>query len=352
MRNLRFSTAMTVYGLILAIPTTLTLLAPPSWQMIPLLGVCLVALAAAIKAYRLGQRNGGLDAAGKARLVAACQRGGEDDLHAILSKLPADGTLSPIVHSLVEVWRGRRSIEASLAGIEAQLSSLQNAPMSGLDAAEQETTFRRLNDELARLKEAIEGGIAHAVRAGEIARGSSAHVDNALTATQEAEGGAQVLSGQSQDMKRVFEELTEQARQIGLIVGSIQDVAKRTNLLALNAAIEAARAGEAGRGFAVVADEVRQLSDQANASSEQIAAITKALFGKASEAADGITESLASIDQVIAATLSVASSIHEVKAGAAIRAEVVKKASEQFRIQLEHCGNLHQQVETALQRLA
>ncbi|GAB2180765.1 hypothetical protein DLREEDagrD3_09880 [Denitratisoma sp. agr-D3] len=351
MRNLSFPAALAVYGMLLAIPATLTALAPATWQTIPLLALVLLGLIGAAKGYRLGQRNAGLDTARRERLIAACHGGDQEALQAVLSTLPADGTLRPIVHLFLEVWRGRRSIEESLAKVEAELAASQEAPMAGLSAGEQETTFRLLNEELARLKEAIEGGIAHAAKAGEIARSSGAHVDNALVATQEAEGGAQLLSGQSQDMKRVFEELTEQARQIGLIVGSIQDVAKRTNLLALNAAIEAARAGEAGRGFAVVADEVRQLSDQANASSEQIAGITKALFGKASEAADGISQSLESISQVIAATMVVASSINEVKAGAATRAEVVKKASEQFRIQLEHCGNLHQQVDTALQRL-
>ncbi len=41
------------------------------------------------------------------------------------------------------------------------------------------------------------------------------------------------------------------SRQIGQIIGVIDEIAFQTNLLALNAGVEAARAGEAGRGFAV-----------------------------------------------------------------------------------------------------
>ena len=50
------------------------------------------------------------------------------------------------------------------------------------------------------------------------------------------------------------------AGDMGRLVESIVEVAKRTHLLALNAAIEASRVGDVGQGFAVVADEFRELA--------------------------------------------------------------------------------------------
>ena len=94
-------------------------------------------------------------------------------------------------------------------------------------------------------------------------------------------------------------DLTATARQIGSVVGVIQDIAEQTNLLALNATIEAARAGQAGAGFAVVAGEVRSLAGQtADATlriSRQVGGF-RASIDRVSDAAGAIQERLRSVD--------------------------------------------------------
>ena len=119
-------------------------------------------------------------------------------------------------------------------------------------------------------------------------------------------------------------EIESSAKQIGNIIGVIDEIAFQTNLLALNAGVEAARAGDAGRGFAVVASEVRALAQRSAEAAKEIKTLIATssahvgrgvkLVGDTGEALDGIVAKVAEIDGLIS---EIASSSQEQATGLA-----------------------------------
>ncbi|CUX71079.1 MULTISPECIES: methyl-accepting chemotaxis protein [Agrobacterium] len=115
-----------------------------------------------------------------------------------------------------------------------------------------------LEETAAALEEITANVVSTSKRASE-ARDTVRHARN------KADDSGKVVS----DAVAAMERIERSSRQIGQIIGVIDEIAFQTNLLALNAGVEAARAGDAGKGFAVVAQEVRELAQRsANAAKE------------------------------------------------------------------------------------
>ena len=89
------------------------------------------------------------------------------------------------------------------------------------------------------------------------------------------------------------------SRQMGQIIGVIDEIAFQTNLLALNAGVEAARAGETGRGFAVVAAEVRALALRSAEAAREIKGLIETSTQQVKEGADLIGETGKSLSHIV-----------------------------------------------------
>jgi methyl-accepting chemotaxis protein len=125
------------------------------------------------------------------------------------------------------------------------------------------------------------------------------------TTRDDAERSGQVVRGAVEAMTGI----EESSRQIGQIIGVIDEIAFQTNLLALNAGVEAARAGDAGRGFAVVAQEVRALAQRSAEAAKEIKTLISTsanqvgqgvkLVGQTGEALEGIVFKVGEIDALV-----------------------------------------------------
>ena len=127
----------------------------------------------------------------------------------------------------------------------------------------------------------------------------------ASAARVDAERSGQVV----QEAVEAMSQIESSSKQIGQIIGVIDEIAFQTNLLALNAGVEAARAGDAGRGFAVVAQEVRALAQRSADAAREIKTLISnsndhvdqgvKLVGETGEALGDIVGKVAQIDSLI-----------------------------------------------------
>ncbi len=143
-----------------------------------------------------------------------------------------------------------------------------------------------------------------------------------------AKEDAEKSSGIVREAVGAMTRIEDSSRQIGQIIGVIDEIAFQTNLLALNAGVEAARAGDAGRGFAVVASEVRALAQRSAEAAKEIKALISVstdqvaqgvdLVGQTGRALTRIAEQVAQINGVVteiaASAQEQATGLHQVNA--------------------------------------
>jgi len=224
--------------------------------------------AAALEALRRAEaeaasreRQSALDSigAGLARLSA------KDLTYRIAADMPAayaaiagdfNAAMDQIEQAIQEVAAGAQAIGAATREIAAAADDMARRD------EQQTANFEESSAALAEIAEAAQQS------------GRSVEAANLIVAQtkDDANGSGDVVRRAIEAIGRI----ETSSRNIGQIIGVIDEIAFQTNLLALNAGVEAARAGDAGKGFSVVASEVRALAQRAADAAKEIGALIDA----------------------------------------------------------------------------
>lgn len=208
----------------------------------------------------------------------------------------AEETLSTMVEIAAQIDSVARSSQALAVNVDQTSSSIQEMGASIEEVAKNSTNL------LTSVEE------------------TSSTIEEMAASIQSIEAKVRVVDDVSRDAARIATsrggELSQKiasiggaSKDIGKIVGIIEDIADQTNLLALNAAIEAAHAGDAGRGFAVVADEVKRLAERSVASTREIVQVVENVQKSTHDAIELTREILS---QIVAAVTRTSELVGEV----------------------------------------
>jgi methyl-accepting chemotaxis protein len=119
--------------------------------------------------------------------------------------------------------------------------------------------------------------------------------------------------------------------------------------------VEAARAGEQGRGFAVVATEVRNLAGRSATAAKEIKALIQDSVHKVNEGSNLVTQSGATLEQIVSSVKKVTDIVSEIAAASAEQSsgiEQVNKAVMQLDELTQQNAALVEEASAASQAMA
>ena len=193
------------------------------------------------------------------------------DFNAAMQTL--QGAMRAIAANTNEFHAGAEEIRSGADDLslraERQAASLQETAIA---LNEVTATVQRTAEDTAQARSVITAAKTMAEQSGSVARNATA----------------------------AMEGIESSAKQIGKIIGVIDEIAFQTNLLALNAAVEAARAGDAGKGFAVVASEVRALAQRSAEAAKEIKVLVSTSISQVSEGVALVGQTGAAQQQIVA----------------------------------------------------
>ncbi len=235
-----------------------------------------------------------------------------DGVTAALAKLAGRDLTVRFMQTVGAGYRGLKSdFNSAMETLQHTLQSIASLTAKVRGVAGEITVA---SDDLSRRTEQQAASLEEAAAALDsitaTVRKTADRADEARKLVTEARSGADRSGTVVREAVEAMGGIEASSRQIGTIIGVIDEIAFQTNLLALNAGVEAARAGEAGRGFAVVATEVRALAQRSadaareiktliSTSGHQVAAGVK-LVGETGKSLGLIVDQVNRLDRLVA----------------------------------------------------
>ncbi len=210
-----------------------------------------------------------------------------DDFNSAASKLKA--ALSAVAQSASAIRSSSREI-ASASDNLSQRTEQQAASLEETAAALEEITTT------------LKTSAAGAQHAAEVV----------ATADSDAKQGAVVV----RQAVEAMDAIAESSKQIGQIIGVIDEIAFQTNLLALNAGVEAARAGDSGKGFAVVASEVRALAQRSAEAAKEIKSLVSTSGLQVENGVQLVADTGMALENIISQVSEINKVVADIAAGA------------------------------------
>ncbi|HEY6125230.1 MAG TPA: methyl-accepting chemotaxis protein [Steroidobacteraceae bacterium] len=213
---------------------------------------------------------------------------------------------------LVQIGSGINDLTSTLSALVSQVKTASAEVSRGADEISQgNANLSQRTEEQASSLEETASSMEEMTSTVKQNADNAAHASKlAVAARDQAEKGGAVVSKAVDAMV----DINGASKKIADIISVIDGIAFQTNLLALNAAVEAARAGEQGRGFAVVATEVRNLAGRSAAAAKEIKGLIQDTVTKVDEGSKLVTQSGATLEQIVAAVKKVTDIVSEIAA--------------------------------------
>ncbi|EPM0508138.1 methyl-accepting chemotaxis protein [Pseudomonas putida] len=242
-----------------------------------------------------------------------------------------------LLHAMAEMQHSLRTTICLISDSAGQLATASEQMSTAMDEStrglqQQSEEIEQAATAITQMSSAVDEVAGNAVSTSELSRESDEEMRNGHSQVANIVDQIQVLAEGITRSSGQASGLSDQVRDISMVMEVIRGIAEQTNLLALNAAIEAARAGEAGRGFAVVADEVRSLAQRTQSSTLEIESIITAIQQGTVVTVEALQMSVGQVAQTLERAQAVSGSLQRTTEAVSMINErnlVIASASEQ-----------------------